>query len=102
MPPMRKVRPTGASFAATCEGVKKNTRFRLNAISTRVVATPSATTPSAIHAMRLCLGFTLSLQQHNDLDRQQRKRHTVRCPYVKTIPPHGKELAHADPLSRGS
>jgi len=26
-PPMRKVRPCGASFAATCEGVKKNTRF---------------------------------------------------------------------------
>src|SRR5882672_828546 len=58
MPPMRKVRPCGASFAATCEGVKKNTRFFWKAASTSAAATPSATTPSPIAARRLCLGFT--------------------------------------------
>src|ERR671935_2984270 len=77
MPPMRKVRPTGASCAATCEGVKKNTRFLLNALSTSAVATPSATTPSAIHAMRLCLGFTHPLQKQHDFDRQQGECHAV-------------------------
>jgi hypothetical protein len=60
MPPMRKVRPEGASLAATCEGVKKNTRFFWNAVSTKALATPSATRPSAIAAMRLCLGFMAS------------------------------------------
>ena len=42
MPPMRKVRPCGASLAATWEGVKKNTRFFWNAVSTRAVAMASA------------------------------------------------------------
>src|SRR6266850_196377 len=58
MPPMRKVRPCGASFAATCEGVKKNTRFFWKAASTSAAAMPSAATPTAIAVMRLCLGFT--------------------------------------------
>src|SRR5438128_9419192 len=71
MPPMRNVRPTGASLAATCDGVKKNARFLLNAVRTSAVATPRATTPSAIHAMRLCLGFTLSLHQKHHFDRQE-------------------------------
>ena len=65
MPPMRKVRPTGASLAATCVGVKKNTRLRLNAVSTSAVATPSAATPSAIQAMRLCLGFTFPFPEQD-------------------------------------
>src|SRR3990170_788517 len=56
-PPMRKVRPCGASLAATCDGVKKNTMFLLNATSTSDATTPSATTPSAMAAMRLCRGF---------------------------------------------
>src|SRR5258706_6345677 len=80
MPPMRKVRPTGASLAATCDGVKKNTRFLLNAVRTSAVATPSATTPSAIHATRLCLGFTLPLHQQNDLERQQYERDAIGAP----------------------
>src|SRR2546426_4950655 len=95
MPPIRKVRPTGASLAATCDGVKKNTRFWLNAVKTRAVATPSATTPSAIHAIRLCLGFTLPLHQQNDFDRQQGECDAVGTPDVEPIPAHGKELAHA-------
>src|SRR5688572_33025048 len=79
MPPMRKVRPCGASFAATCDGVKKNTRFFSNAISTSAVAIPSATTPRAMAAMRLCLGFTLSLSAHqqNDFQPQQREGYDV-------------------------
>src|SRR5438552_18393310 len=58
MPPMRKVRPCGASLAATCEGVKKNTKFFWKAASTSAAAMPSAATPTAIAVMRLCLGFT--------------------------------------------
>src|SRR5687768_1859691 len=84
MPPMRKVFPFGASLAATCEGVKKNTRFFSKAISTSAVAMPSAATPSAIAAMRLCLGFTLPLavHQHDDFGRQQREADEVSAPDV--------------------
>src|SRR5438552_2163248 len=94
MPPMRNVRPTGASLAATCDGVKKNTRFLLNAVRTSAVAMPSAATPSAIHAMRLCLGFTFSFQQHVDLDRQEHKGDAIRAPYIERISTHVEELAH--------
>src|SRR5438132_5294575 len=94
MPPMRNVRPTGASLAATCDGVKKNTRFLLNAVRTSAVATPRATTPSAIHAMRLCLGFTLSLHEQHDFDRQQAERHAIGTPVVERVSTHGEELAH--------
>src|SRR5689334_19983805 len=68
MPPMRNVRPTGASCAATCEGVKKNTRFLLKAVRTSAVATPMAKRPSAIQARRLCLGFTFSLEEEDNFD----------------------------------
>src|SRR3954462_8154173 len=94
MPPMRNVRPTGASFAATGDGVKKNTGFLLNAVSTSALALPSAATPAAIHAIRLCLGFTFPLQQHDDFDRQKRKGDPVRAPHVERIPAHVEELAH--------
>src|SRR4051812_3020857 len=89
---MRKVRPSGASFAATCVGLKKNTRFFWNAVSTRAVAMPSATTPSAIAAMRLCLGFMPSFylpggpgaprtaEKKPHLQRQDRERHGVGRP----------------------
>src|SRR3989442_4797556 len=97
MPPMRKVRPTGASLAATCDGVKKNTRFLLNAVRTSAVATPSATTPSAIHAMRLCLGFTLSLYQQHHFDREQHERDSIAAPHVERITAHVKEVAHRRP-----
>src|SRR5436190_132200 len=93
MPPMRNVRPTGASFAATCEGVKKNTRFLLNAVSTSAVAMPSAATPAAIQAIRLCLGFTFPLHQHDDLDRKQGKGDAIRTPDVKPVAAHVEELA---------
>src|SRR4051812_391482 len=60
-PPMRKGRFCGASWAATCVGVKKNTRFDWKAFSTSAVATPSAATPPAIHNARLVLGFKFAL-----------------------------------------
>src|SRR5258705_10976852 len=85
MPPMRNVRPTGASFAATCEGVKKNTRFWLNAVRTSAVAMPSAATPAAIHAIRLCLGFTLPLQQQCDFDREQGESDAIRTPDLELV-----------------
>src|SRR5690242_12583127 len=95
MPPMRKVRPTGASCAATCDGVKKNTRFLLNAVRTSAAATPSATTPRPIQANRLCLGFTLALKEKGHFDREQDNRHAVRAPYIPTVSTHGKKVSHA-------
>src|SRR5262245_7786839 len=99
MPPMRNVLPCGASFAATCEGVKKNTRFCWNAVSTRAVATPSATTPSAIAAMRLCLGFTCPFPHQKDLQGDADEGHPIRTPHVPGVTAHREELAHP-PLSR--
>src|ERR1041384_7326868 len=93
MPPMRNVRPSGASFAATCVGEKKNTRFSLNAFSTSAVATPSATTPSAMAAIRLCLGFTF-LQQEKDFQGETGEGHAVGAPDVEAVAAHGQELAH--------
>src|SRR5512140_201866 len=60
-PPMRKVRSFGASFVATCVGVKKNTRFDWNAFSTSVAAMPSPARPATIHKARLVLGFKVPL-----------------------------------------
>src|SRR5215510_12107397 len=80
MPPMRKVRPSGASFAATCVGLKKNTRFFWNAVSTSAATMPSATRPPPIAASFLCLGFTLSLQQKNDLQHQAEHGHAIGSP----------------------
>src|SRR5205085_8726195 len=94
MPPMRNVRPTGASFAATCDGVKKNTRFLLNAVITSAVAMASATTPSAIQAKRLCLGFTNPLSQDQELDREQRHGHAIGTPDIQRVPTHGEKVAH--------
>ena len=39
---MRNVRPTGASLAVTCVGLKKKTRLFRNAPSTNHMAKPSA------------------------------------------------------------
>src|SRR5258706_3875356 len=94
MPPMRNVRPTGASLAATCEGVKKNTRFLLNAVSTSAVAMPSAATRAAIHAIRLCLGFTFPFHHQKDFDGQHSDGHAVGTPNVKPVAAHVEELAH--------
>src|SRR3954465_12118780 len=85
IPPMRNVRPTGASLAATCDGVKKNTRFLLNAVRTSAGAMPSAATPAAIHAIRLCLGFTLPLHQQDHFDGEQCECHAVRSPHIKRV-----------------
>src|SRR5687768_9712571 len=60
-PPMRNGRSFGASFAATCVGVKKNTKFDWNAFSTSAVATPRPATPAAIHSALLVLGFKVLL-----------------------------------------
>src|SRR3954468_3978480 len=94
MPPILNVRPSGASFAATCDGVKKNTRFLLNALRTSAVAMPSAARPSAIQAMRLCLGFTLSLQQENYLEREESERNAICSPDVEGVSSHRKKFAH--------
>src|SRR6185295_18544129 len=94
MPPMRKVRPSGASFAATCVGLKKNTRFFSNAVSTSAATMPSAAMPTPIAASFLCLGFTLPLPQENDLQQQHDEGHAVRAPEVESV------VAHAAPRSR--
>src|SRR6266851_9580842 len=97
MPPMRKLRPCGASWAATCEGVKKNTRFFWNAASTSAAAMPSAATPTAIAVMRLCLGFTAfstTVYQQGHLHPDQEKCHPVGTPHVEPVPAHGKEFSH--------
>src|SRR3982750_998299 len=94
MPPILNVRPSGASFAATCDGVKKNTRFLLNALRTSAVAMPSAATPSAIQTMRLCLGFTLTLQQENDLEREKTEGNAIRSPDVEGVSTHRKKFTH--------
>jgi hypothetical protein len=73
MPPMRKVRPSGASFAATCVGLKKNTRFFWNAVSTSAATMPSAATPTPIAASFLCLGFTFLFSRKNNLQHQTDK-----------------------------
>src|SRR5262245_13841869 len=87
MPPMRKVRPSGASFAATCVGVKKNTRFSLNAVSTSAAALPSATTPTRMRAMRLFLGVTRPLHEQNHFEREAAESHQVRAPDVDVVHP---------------
>src|SRR5688500_1695814 len=89
MPPMRKVLPLGASLAATCEGVKKNTRLFSNAISTSAVAMPRAAMPSAMAASRLCLGFKLlpSSQQERHLEGEQRERDDIGC---SDVPVHSR------------
>ena len=60
MPPTRNARSFGASPAAICDGLKKNTRFDWNAFSTSAAATAIAATPAAMIASRLCRGFTRS------------------------------------------
>src|SRR5687767_12998023 len=92
MPPMRKVLPSGASCAATCEGVKKNTRFSWNAISTSAVAAPSAASPPTMARSRLCLGFTF--QQNHDLDQQAHKGNAIGAPHVPRIAAHGEKFIH--------
>src|SRR2546425_8713629 len=97
MPPMRKVRPCGASLAATCEGVKKNTRFFWKAASTSTAAIPSAATPTAIAVTRLCLGFTAfstTVYQQGNLHPDQEKCNPVGTPHVEPIPAHGKKFSH--------
>src|SRR5918995_6850670 len=97
MPPMRNKRPCGASFAATCDGVKKNTRLSWNAVSTSAVAAPSAARPPTIASRRLCLGFTF--QEKDDFDRKTQERDAIGAPHVPRIAAHVKEIAHA-PRSR--
>src|SRR3979411_705859 len=96
MPPMRKVRPCGASFAATCEGVKKNTRFLLNAESTSAAAMPSAARPPTMARVRVCLGCTLVLlcwlENEHYFQPKKSKGHAVRAPNVQRVAAHGEEV----------
>src|SRR2546421_11910858 len=97
MPPMRKLRPCGASLAATCEGVKKNTRFFWKALSTSAAAMPSAATPTAIAVMRFGFGFpafSTTVHQQGNLHSDQEKCNPVGTPHVETIPAHGKKFSH--------
>src|SRR5688572_8770422 len=103
MPPMRKVLPSGASCAATCDGVKKNTRFSWNAISTSAVAALSTARPPTMATSRLCLGFTRPLPQQDNFEREAGEGHGVGPPDVKRVAAHGQKLAHgwnAAPCSR--
>src|SRR5262245_17579440 len=93
-PPMRKARSRGASFAATWLGVKKNTRFDWNALSTSEAATPRAASPPTIHSARLVLGFKVLLlfdelhgaraahAQQDDLRDEHDRRGSVRHPEI--------------------
>src|SRR5678815_5161569 len=94
MPPMRKVRPSGASFAGTCVGLKKNTRFFSNAVSTSETTMPSAATPTPIAASFICLDITLANQQKKYFEKKEKKSHDVRAPEIERV------VAHASPLSR--
>ena len=49
-PPSLNVRPVGASFAATCVGEKKKTRFSLKACRASVTPAPTATTAAPMRA----------------------------------------------------
>src|SRR5207249_2181314 len=91
-----ELRPCGASLAATCEGVKKNTRFFWKALSTSAAAMPSAATPTAIAVMRLCLGFTAfstTVHQQGNLHSEQEKCNPVGTPHVEPVPAHGKKFS---------
>src|SRR5215468_3561172 len=57
-PPTRNARSLGASPAATCDGLKKNTRFERNAFRTSADAIAIALKPAAMNTRRLCRGFT--------------------------------------------
>ena len=52
MPPTRKVRSTGASFAAIWLGLKKNTTLPWNALSTSAAAIAINASPAAMAIMR--------------------------------------------------
>ena len=52
MPPTRKVFSSGASFAATWLGLKKNTTLPWNAFSTSAAAIAISATPAAMAIMR--------------------------------------------------
>src|SRR6185437_15060024 len=100
-PPMRNGRDAGASFAATCDGVKKNTRFDWNAFSTSATATPRTTTPAPIHRKRRCrwasrlrahaqrVERALAPRTHrDDLDDDREGGHAVRHPDVPRVTAH--------------
>src|SRR5688572_25064132 len=111
-PPMRNGRSFGASFAATCVGVKKNTRFDWNAFSTSAVATPRPATPAAIHNALLVLGFKVLLlldspqragtsqAQRDQLRGYRDRRGAVRHP-DEVIVAHGFVTPAAAPAALG-
>src|SRR5688572_976378 len=113
IPPMRNVRSFGASWAATCDGVKKKTRFCWNAVRISPAATAIAASPPAISAMRLWRGFTWRSRggaasppaprdgiergapaqpQHHDLQDDQGEGHGVRAPDVEAVASHHPEV----------
>src|SRR5689334_25407818 len=98
MPPMRKVLLSGASCAATCDGVKKNTSCSCSAVSTSAAPMPTTVTPHAMAMIRLFLGFTL--YQTVNFREQKDERHAIRAPDVPGIAAHGEKFAHAAPRSR--
>src|SRR5262245_33416760 len=115
MPPTRNARSFGASPAATCDGLKKNTRFDWKALSTSAAATASAATPATMIARRLCRGFTCgpfgaverlqprrrgaTPRAHDKrLDDQAERGHRVTTPHVGCVSAHGEELGCAPPV----
>src|SRR5262247_37269 len=119
-PPTRKARSFGASPAATCDGLKKNTRFDRNALRTSAVAIATATTPTAMNARRLCRSFTSDLARsgagplqfgarpqvpspdRQRLDDQAESDDAEAAPDVRRISAHREELGRARPAHAAS
>src|SRR5688572_31391806 len=98
----------GASPATTCDGLKKNTRFSLNALSTSQAAVARPQRPRPTIAILLCRAFMslpaywccgadvvaplpLSPQQEKHLAAHGGQRDRVRGPYVECVTTHGRE-----------
>src|ERR1700674_845234 len=114
-PPRRNSRPCGASWANTCDGLKKNTRLLRKAFSISAAAMPSMASPPIMSANRLRLGFIGSHSidlpagaspldrfsagcQCGKLDDDEDQRHAVRTPYVESVATHGEEFLPAIPV----
>src|SRR5690606_33271334 len=114
---MRKALPFGASPAAICVGVKKNTRLLWKALSTRAAAMPSTARPPPMRAKRLCLGFIFlasgdfPLQFDKGLastrlgedrfNNHQRRAGAEGTPDVEGVAAHGEEFGCAAPVHDG-
>src|SRR5512135_3188915 len=58
-PPIRKLRPCGASLLNTCVGVKYKLTLFFNANNTKPTAAPTNATPAMMNHILFCLGVIL-------------------------------------------